>query len=219
MSGQTAMIDAPSAQPVLDVLDSKGWTLDIILNTHHHWDHTGANKALKKQTGCRILGYKGDAARIPMIDVEVEDGQTIEVCGTVARVIFVPGHTLGHIAYYFEKEGLLFCGDTLFAMGCGRLFEGSAQQMYDSLQKFCALPEETKVYCAHEYTQSNGRFALTIEPDNHDLQQRMKEVDVLRAEGKATVPTTIGLERKTNPFVRAVDTDAFAEIRRKKDNF
>lgn len=216
---RTAVIDPALAEPVLATLKEKGWQLDYIVNTHHHFDHTDGNMPLKQATGAKIIGYKHDAKRIPGIDIEVDDGEKINICGEEAEVIFVPGHTLGHIAYYFAESGVLFCGDTIFSLGCGRLFEGTAEQMYNSLNKLKNLPGETKIYCAHEYTEANGKFALTIEPDNVDLQQRMEEVRHLRKQGKATIPTVMELELATNTFLRAGSVEEFAERRRKKDGF
>lgn len=229
----TATIDTPEVGPINAALEEKGWQLTHILNTHHHFDHAGGNEALKKQWGCIVVGAANDAERIPGIDVRVADGDIYEFGSASARVFEVSGHTIGHIAFYFEDEGCAFVGDTIFALGCGRLFEGTPGQMWQSLQKLMALPDDTVVYCAHEYTQANAAFALTVEPSNDALVQRSKEIDALRAQGRPTVPTTIGLERETNPFVRphseglratldlvgADDVDVFAETRRRKDNF
>lgn len=232
-SGKTAAVDPSEAAPTLHALQQRGWRLDMILNTHHHGDHVGGNRALQQQFDCEIYGYGPDAARIPGITHRLEEGDTVSVGAATAEVLFVPGHTLGHIAYHFAAEQALFCGDTLFSMGCGRLFEGTPTQMYSSLHRLAALPEGTRVYCAHEYTESNGRFALTLEPRNAALRQRMNTVQALRARGEPTVPSTMGEERATNPFLRSdaeeiratlhmVDAEAvdvFAEIRRRKDVF
>jgi hydroxyacylglutathione hydrolase len=229
----TAVIDTPEVAPINSALAEKGWRLTHILNTHHHFDHAGGNEALKAEWGCTVVGAANDAARIPGIDVRVADGDDYQFGSATARVLEVPGHTTGHIAYYFAEDGIAFVGDTLFALGCGRLFEGSPQQMWTSLQKLMALPDDTVVYCAHEYTQSNAAFALSVEPDNSELVARSQEIDRLRAEGIPTVPTTIGLEKATNPFLRpdsaglqatvgmkdASLVDVFAETRRRKDNF
>ncbi|MEJ2089218.1 MAG: hydroxyacylglutathione hydrolase, partial [Gammaproteobacteria bacterium] len=202
-------------------------------NTHHHFDHAGGNEALKAQWGCVVVGAANDASRIPGIDVKVADGDTYQFGNHAARILEVPGHTTGHIAYYFADDGVAFVGDTLFALGCGRLFEGTPQQMWTSLKKLMALPDDTIVYCAHEYTQANAAFALTVEPGNEALLARSAEIDRLRAEGIPTVPTTIGLEKATNPFLRpdsanlrttiglqdAELVDVFAETRRRKDRF
>ena len=217
--GQTVVIDPSLAQPVLEAIDSRGWRLDYILNTHHHNDHTGGNLELKAAKGAKIVGYAGDAHRIPGIDVQLKDGDIFKVCGQEARVMFIPGHTLGHIAYYFAEAGSLFCGDTLFSLGCGRLFEGTPEQMFTSLGRIKALPPQTKIYCAHEYTESNGRFAKSIMPDNKNLAGRLAEVAALRAEGNPTVPSTLAGELKANPFLIAGNVEAFAKIRKMKDVF
>lgn len=232
-SGATAAIDTPEVAPILRALDEKGWTLTHILNTHHHFDHAGGNAELKAKTGCMIVGPRGEKELIPGIDRAVGEGDIVELGAARARVIDVPGHTRGHVAYHFADERVVFVGDTLFALGCGRLFEGTAAEMWISLSKLMALPDDTTVYCAHEYTQSNARFALTVEPQNAALTARAKEIDAKRAAGQWTVPTTIALEKATNPFLRAAsrdlratvgleaaaNVDVFAETRRLKDNF
>lgn len=232
-SGLTATIDTPEVGPINAALQKRGWQLTHIFNTHHHFDHAGGNEALKEQWSCTVIGAGNDAERIPGIDTRVSDGDRFAF-GEVEVVVFeVPGHTSGHIAFYLPSEGKVFVGDTLFALGCGRLFEGSAEQMWSSLQKLMALPDDTQVYCAHEYTQANAAFALSVEPDNAALVARAAQIDQLRAKGQPTVPTTIGLERATNPFVRpaseglrhtigmasANDVEVFAETRRRKDKF
>ena len=232
-SGLTATIDTPEVAPINAALEQRGWRLTHIFNTHHHFDHAGGNEALKKQWGCTVVGADNDAARIPGIDQRVVDGDRFAFGDVEVTVFEVPGHTSGHIAFYLASEAMVFVGDTLFALGCGRLFEGSAEQMWSSLQKLMALPDETVVYCAHEYTQANAAFALSVEPDNPDLQKRSQQIDALRAKGEPTVPTSIGLERATNPFLRpsssglraqiglesASDVEVFAETRRRKDSF
>ena len=229
----TASIDTPEEGPINTALEEKGWRLTHILNTHHHGDHTGANMALKERWGCTIVGAANDAERIPGIDVRMADGDKYQFGSLIADVFEVPGHTTGHIAYYFSCEDIAFVGDTLFALGCGRLFEGTPEMMWNSLQKLMALPDETIVYCAHEYTQSNAQFALSVEPGNAALVARSQEIDASRAEGKPTVPTTIGLERATNPFLRPMSENlqetvglsgadlvsVFTETRLRKDNF
>ncbi|MET0546764.1 MAG: hydroxyacylglutathione hydrolase [Caulobacterales bacterium] len=232
-SGETASIDTPEAGPILAAAKAKGWTITQIWNTHWHPDHAGGNAAIKAETGCVIYGPKGEAAKIPMIDHAVDDGDQVRLGQYEARVLNVGGHTMGHIAYHFPSENVAFVGDTLFALGCGRVFEGTPQQMWTSLSKLAALPPETKIYCAHEYTQSNARFAITIEPDNAALQARKKSIDAARTKGEPTVPTTIAAELASNPFLRAdtasvreaVDLkqapawQVFAEVRRRKDTF
>ena len=218
-SGSTAAIDTPDADVILDALEQHGWNLTDILNTHHHGDHTGGNLFLKEKTGCRVTGPKGEASRIPGIDVEAVEGDVVNVGESVAHVIEVPGHTLGHIAYHFEKDKVAFVGDTLFSMGCGRLFEGTTGQMWSSLNKLMRLPGNTLLYCAHEYTEANGCFALSVDPNNVDLQARMKEVRELRLRDIPTVPTSLEMEKRTNPFLRAGNEEAFAELRRRKDCF
>ena len=200
--GLTASIDAPDAGTVAAALKEKGWRLTHILTTHHHGDHTAGNLALKADTKCTIIGPRAEAAKVPGIDRQVGQDDTFEFGGFEVRVLDTPGHTAGHISYFLPSERIAFVGDTLFAIGCGRVIEGNAQTMWDSLRKLMALPKETAIYCGHEYTQANARFALTIEPENQALQTRAKEVDRLRAAGKPTLPTTLGLELETNPFLR-----------------
>src|SRR4051812_37666363 len=218
-SGETMVVDPAVADPVLAEAERRGWRITQIWNTHWHPDHTGGNAAIKAATGAFVTAPAAEAARIPTMDRGVGEGDRVTLGAISAEVIEVPAHTAGHIAYYLPEEGTVFVGDTMFAMGCGRLFEGSAEQMYANLQRLTALPPDTKVYCAHEYTASNGRFALTVEPDNQALVSRMAAVEAARAAGDATVPTTIALERETNPFVRATNVQEFAERRRGKDNF
>lgn len=232
-SGLTASIDAPEEGPIKAKLAEKGWKLDRIFTTHHHGDHVEANLALKSAFGCQITGPSGEAGKIPGIDNAVKAGDTIKFGEIAIEVIETPGHTLGHISYWIPAEGVAFVADTLFAMGCGRVFEGTPDMMWDSLEKLLALPDETIVYCGHEYTLANARFALTIEPGNNDLVKRAVEIERLRDDGKPTLPTTIAIEKKTNPFLRvnepairvlldlmeASPTQVFAEIRRRKDNF
>lgn len=230
-SGVTAAVDTPSAEAIEAALAHKGWKLDFILNTHHHDDHAGGNLALKAHTGCRIVGPRADAARIPGIDVALGEGEQFALGTRRATVLDTPGHTRGHVVYVFAEDHAAFVGDTLFAMGCGRLFEGTPSQMWHSLGKLAALPDETRVYCAHEYTLKNAHFALTVDPTNPDLAERVAEVERLRAQGLPTVPSTIGRERRTNPFLRADApalraalgmvgagvVDVFAEIRRRRN--
>lgn len=218
-SGETMVVDPAVAEPVLAEAERRGWRITQIWNTHWHPDHTGGNADIKAATGCTITGPAAEHERIPTLDVKVGGGDEVRLGDAVARVIDVPAHTAGHIAYHFAGEQAVFVGDTLFAMGCGRLFEGTAAQMFDNMAKLGALPDETAVYCAHEYTQSNGRYALVAEPDNAAIAARMAEVDAARARGEATVPTSIGLERATNPFMRASSVAELAERRAAKDGF
>ena len=218
-SGETMVVDPAVAEPVLVEADKQGWTITQIWNTHWHPDHTGGNAAIKAATGCKITGPRAESARIPTLDVQLVEGDTAMLGASIANVIDVPAHTAGHIAFHFAQEKLAFVGDTLFAMGCGRLFEGTAEQMYANMRKLEVLGDDTQVFCAHEYTASNGRYALTAEPDNQAIIDRMAEVNRLRAAGEATVPTTIGLERATNPFMRAATAQILAERRAAKDSF
>ncbi len=219
VSKETMVVDPAVAGPVLEEAGKRGWTITQIWNTHWHPDHTGGNAAIKEATGCHITGPEAEKERIPTLDTMVKEGDTARLGNVVAEVIDVPAHTAGHIAFHIADEEVIFVGDTLFAMGCGRLFEGTAAQMYDNMQKLARLPGDTKVYCAHEYTQSNGEYALVAEPDNQALKDRMDAVLAARAKGEATVPTTIRLEQATNPFMRAVSVEELAERRTAKDNF
>jgi hydroxyacylglutathione hydrolase len=219
VSGETMVVDPALAEPVLDEASRRGWRITQIWNTHWHPDHTGGNEAIKAATGCTITGPAAEAARIPTLDRLVAEGDVVSLGAVTAQVIDVPAHTAGHIAYHFAGEQAAFVGDTLFAMGCGRLFEGTADQMFGNMRKLEALPGETRVYCAHEYTQSNGRYALVAEPGNAALAERMVAVDAARSAGEPTVPTTIALERATNPFMRAADVAELAQRRAEKDAF
>lgn len=216
-SGETMVVDPAVADPVLDAAKDRGWAITQIWNTHWHPDHTGGNAAIKAATNCKVTGPQAEEARIPTLDYKVREGDTVRLGEIEAQVIDVPAHTAGHIAFHLPSESVAFVGDTLFAMGCGRLFEGTAAQMYDNMRKLEALPDETKIYCAHEYTQSNGEFALTAEPDNDALAERMREVVQMRLRGEATVPTTIAAEKATNPFMRASSVEQLAERRAAKD--
>jgi hydroxyacylglutathione hydrolase len=219
VSGKTGIVDPAEAAPAIAVLEAQGRKLDVIFLTHHHPDHVGGAEELRARYGATIVGFGADAHRLPALDVAVHEGSLVEFGVANAQVLEVPGHTLGHIAYYFAEGGLLFAGDTLFSMGCGRLFEGTAAQMFASFAKFAELPDETLLCCGHEYTASNGKFALAVEPENEALQARMKEVATLRAQGLATVPVSLGVERATNPFIRAATAEEFGERRTAKDNF
>ena len=228
-----AIVDPSEARPVNAALAARGWRLTHILNTHHHPDHTGGNAALKAEHGAKVVGPGKDRARIPALDEGVEEGSPFALGSHRARAIEIPAHTRAHIAFVFEADGAVFTGDTLFAMGCGRLFEGTPGMMWNSLSKLMGLADSMRVYCGHEYTLNNGRFALTLEPGNTDLEARMREVEALRADGMPTIPSTIGLEKRTNPFLRpqspeirrtlnmmdADDVAVFAELRARKDRF
>ena len=216
-SGETAVVDPGDAAPVLAESKRRGWPITQIWNTHWHPDHTGGNLALKEATGARISGPAG--GRIPGRDVELSEGGEVRIGDHVGRVIEVPGHTLDHIALLFEGERVAFVGDTLFAMGCGRLFEGSPQQMHHSLGRLAGLPADTRLYCAHEYTLANARFAVQAEPGNRALVDRLAEVESLRKADRITLPTSVGEERETNPFVRATNWEDFARLRAEKDSF
>jgi hydroxyacylglutathione hydrolase len=227
----TASIDAPEAGKVTAALKEKGWKLTHILTTHHHADHTGGNAALKAASGCKIVGPRNEAAKVPGIDEKVGGGDSFAFGPHQVEVLDTPGDTAGHIAYVIPSAKVAFVGDTLFAVGCSRVIEGTPQMMWESLRKLMALPRDTAVYCGHEYTQANVKFALTIEPDSAALQKRAKDVDETRAAGKATLPTTIGLELDTNPFLRPhvpaiqkrlgmegrPEWEVFAEIRERKN--
>lgn len=231
--GEGAVVDPSEAEPVSRALAARNLKLTHILNTHHHHDHVGGNLGLKSARGAKIVGAEKDRARIPGLDIGLREGDTFRLGAHEARILEIPAHTSGHIAYWFVEAKAVFTGDTLFLMGCGRLFEGTPEMMCASLAKLAALPDDTRVFCGHEYTLNNARFALTLEPSNADLQKRMREVAERRAKGLPTVPATIALEKKTNPFLRASspeirrtlglerasDVEVFAEMRRRKDAF
>jgi hydroxyacylglutathione hydrolase len=217
-SGETMVVDPAVAEPVVAEAEERGWRITQIWNTHWHPDHTGGNAAIKAATGCTITGPAEEFARIPTLDVQVTGGDTVRLGEATAQVLDLPAHTAGHIAFHFADEQVAFVGDTLFAMGCGRLFEGSAEQMFSNMRKLEALGDATDIYCAHEYTLSNGRFALTVEPHNTALIARMAEVTAMRERDEPTVPTTIALERATNPFMRASSVEELAARRAAKDS-
>ncbi|MFP5329410.1 MAG: hydroxyacylglutathione hydrolase [Alphaproteobacteria bacterium] len=216
-SGETAVVDPGDAAPVLAEAERRGWQITQVWNTHWHADHTGGNLAIKQATGAKVSGPAGEA--IPGRDVALAEGDEVRLGAHVGQVINVPGHTLGHIALVFDKDRVAFVGDTLFAMGCGRLFEGTPQQMFDSLSRLSALPDDTRLYCAHEYTLSNALFAAQAEPGNAAIANRLERTRAKRASGEITVPTTVAEERETNPFVRASDWQEFARLRSEKDRF
>lgn len=216
-SGQTAVVDPGDAAPVLAEAERRGWTIDQVWNTHWHPDHTGGNLAIKAATRACVSGPASD--RIPGRDAALFEGDEIRLGKHLGRVIEVPGHTLDHIALIFDDDRVAFVGDTLFAMGCGRLFEGTPEQMYRSLKRLSELPAETRLYCAHEYTLANARFAAHAEPKNEAIRQRLEDVQALREAGQITVPTTVQQERETNPFVRSTNVEEFAHRRAAKDSF
>lgn len=233
-TGQTALVDIPEAAPILAALENQGWTLTHVLITHHHADHVqGLDEVLAAYPDVTVVGAKADAGRLPKLDVAVAEGDTVTIGGSTGTVIDVSGHTVGHIAYHFPDSNAVFTADSLMALGCGRVFEGTMPMMWGSLAKLAALPDWTIVYSGHEYTEANGRFALTVDPDNKALHVRMDEIRAARAKGEPTVPSELSLEKATNPFLRAAlpemgaqlgmegadPADVFAEIRRRKDSF
>ena len=233
-TGATAVVDPAEVDPIVQALEARSWKLTHVLNTHHHWDHTGGNEILKERFNVTVVGPEADSERIPGIDVELSEGDEYMVGSSKLVCYDTPGHTKGHITLHFPSNRALFPGDTLFSMGCGRLFEGTPAQMWASLRKMIPLPKDTLVYCAHEYTLSNAKFAMHVEPGNEALQRRFKEVEGARRAGVATVPSDLGTELETNPFLRpwseeirqrlgigadADDVEAFGAIRRAKDNF
>lgn len=217
-SGETVAVDPSVAEPVLAAAAPRGWRISQVWNTHWHPDHTGGNDAIRTATGCTITG-PAEAERVSKMDRIVAGGDRARIGEYFAELIDIPAHTAGHVAFHLPAAAVAFVGDTLFAMGCGRLFEGDAVQMYASLGRLAALPAETRIYCGHEYTLANGRFALTVEPDNQALVDRVEQVQAVRERGEVTLPTTIALERATNPFVRAANVTEFAERRAAKDAF
>lgn len=219
VAGAGVVIDPGEAAPVLKAAAANAWPLQQVWATHHHADHIGGAAELKAKLGLRFLGAASDAHRLEGLDQGLKDGELAHVGNHEAKVIAVPGHTSGHLAYWFMQEGLLFCGDTLFAMGCGRLFEGGYEQMWESLCKLAALPKETLVYCAHEYTLANGRFALSLDPENEALRLRVQQAKAMREDGMSTVPYRLELDLDTNPFLRAGSAAKFAEVRKQKDAY
>lgn len=213
------LVDPSVGVPVLKTCLAREWRVGAILNTHHHWDHVGGNGEIQSASQCPVIGYEGDRGRIPGMTHPVKEGEVFSVGPFRARALFIPGHTLGHIAYYFEKPGALFCGDTLFSLGCGRLFEGTAEQMFHSLRQLAALPPETKVYCGHEYTLANARFALSLDPQSSSQKENYATLEKKLLEEGATVPSTIGYELEWNPFLRCKTPWEFAELRKRKDQW
>lgn len=232
-SGETALVDAPEAAPILEALKDRGWRLSHVLLTHHHWDHVDGLDAILAEHPAQVVGAAADAHRLPDLDLQVAEGDSFALGGETVQVMDVSGHTVGHVAYHLPGTGAVFTADSLMALGCGRLFEGTAPQMWESLSKLAALPRDTLVCSGHEYTQANARFAVTVDPDNPALAARVEKVDAARAAGEPTVPSTLGEELDTNPFLRAADAEVqravdmqgadpvrvFAEIRARKDAF
>jgi hydroxyacylglutathione hydrolase len=216
-SGETLVIDPAETDGVLAAAEARGWTISQIWNTHWHFDHIDGNPGIVAATGANVAAPAAELAKIPNVDRPVREGDTLKLGDHVATVMEVPAHTAGHVAYHFGDEAIIFVGDTMFAMGCGRLFEGTAEQMYQNMRRFESLPDETRVYCAHEYTLSNGLFAQVAEPDNQAISDRVAQVKAARDRGEPTVPTTIALERATNPFLRAQSVEQLAERRAAKD--
>lgn len=232
-TGEVAIVDAPEAEPLLDALDTRGWKASTVLITHHHGDHVEGLAGIKAKHEVIVIGAAADAHRLPKLDKEVADGDTVEVCGQTTQIFDVSGHTVGHIAFYMPNSSAVFTADSLMALGCGRVFEGTMDQMWTSLSKLAALPKDTIVYSGHEYAAANAKFALTIEPENADLKARVWDISEKRTKSEPTVPTSLSLELATNPFLRAGETsvkealgmlgasdaEIFAEIRTRKDNF
>eukprot|EP00210_Caulerpa_lentillifera_P000071 g67.t1 len=219
ISKLTAVVDPSESSPVITALEQNGYGLDYVLNTHHHWDHTGGNLELKKKYNCTVVGAVADRHRIPGIDIELKEGDQWKFGNLNMSVFETPGHTSGHISLYFPEASSVFTGDTLFMMGCGRLFEGTADQMWMSLSKLKRLPSDTKVFCGHEYTQANARFAVAHDPSNAAINERKNTIDDMRQKGEPTVPGTMEQELATNPFLLVDNAQQFAAVRKAKDNF
>jgi hydroxyacylglutathione hydrolase len=218
-TGATAIVDPADAEPVIEAIEKAGGRLDMILLTHHHADHTAGTDEVRARFKCPVVGAAADMHRLPKLDEAVREGDTVRLGDATATVIETPGHTRGQINFFFADGAVLLSGDTLFSLGCGRLIEGTAQEMFDSLHKLAALPSETAVCCGHEYTESNARFALAVDPDNKALHDFVGKVEQLRAAGQPSVPSMLGEELKVNPFLLAPDTASFAAMRAKKDKF
>jgi hydroxyacylglutathione hydrolase len=216
-SGETAVVDPGDASPALAECERRGWTITQVWNTHHHWDHTGGNAKIKEATGALVSAPAAEETKVR--DVGLSEGSELRIGNHLGRVIEIPGHTLGHVALVFDDPRMAFVGDTLFAMGCGRLFEGTAQQMHHSLQRIADLPGDTALYCGHEYTLANARFAEHAEPENEAIAVRYERVRAQREKNEITLPTTVSEERETNPFVRATNWEEFARLRAEKDSF
>lgn len=232
-SGETALIDVPEAGPIIDALARTGWTLSHVLLTHHHYDHVDGLPELLANHPAKVVGAKADASRLPALDIALSEGDTFAIGANTSTVIDVSGHTIGHIAFYFPESKAVFTADSLMALGCGRIFEGTPPQMFASLAKLAALPDDTMVYSGHEYTENNASFAMTIEPDNAELVARVADIKQARSNNQPTVPSLLALELATNPFLRATELSVqngvgmagvdpiavFAEVRERKDNF
>ena len=218
-NNSACVIDPSEADPIISFVENNNIKLQYILNTHHHFDHIGGNKELKKKFGSTVLGFKGDSHRIPEIDILLEDNQIWEAQNFIAKIIHIPGHTLGHICFYFFNEKLIFTGDTLFSLGCGKIFEGTYKQMYDSLNKIKSLPKETKVYCGHEYTLNNSRFCIKYDSENLELKKKVNNISKKIKNGLPTIPSTIKEELDCNIFLRTEDLESFSKLRDLKDNF
>ncbi len=218
-SGACAVIDAGQAEPVIDILNKRNLRLEFIISTHHHWDHVDGNMELKEKYDAQIVAPSKEALYIDGVDIALKDGDIFDIGGEIMCAIETPGHTLGSTCFYFKDSHALFTGDTLFSMSCGRLFEGSAQDMFRSFQRIMKLPDETLIYCAHEYTRGNAGFCLSQDRDNPHLKQRIKEIKELRAQGKPTLPVSLEIEKKTNIFMKAKNAEEFAALRIKKDKF
>ncbi|MGF1550554.1 MAG: hydroxyacylglutathione hydrolase [Sphingomonadaceae bacterium] len=217
-SDETVAVDPSVAAPVLEAAAARGWRITQVWNTHWHPDHTGGNEAIREATGCTVTG-PAEAEKVARLDRVVAGGDRVRIGAIEGAVIGIPAHTAGHVAFHLPTEKIAFVGDTLFAMGCGKLFEGDAEDMHASLRRLAALPPETRIYCGHEYTLANGRFALTVEPGNEALRERVAKVRAQRERGEVTLPTTIALERATNPFMRAGSARELGERRAAKDSF
>ncbi|HQT79549.1 MAG TPA: hydroxyacylglutathione hydrolase [Rhodopila sp.] len=218
-TGATAIVDPADAQPVIEAIEKAGGRLDMILLTHHHADHTAGTEEVRARFGCPVVGAAADQHRLPRLDDAVREGDTVTLGNATARVIETPGHTRGQINFFFGDGAVLLSGDTLFSLGCGRLIEGTAEEMFASLRKLAALPPETMVCCGHEYTESNARFALAVDPDNAELHRFVGKVEQLRAAGQPSVPSVLADELKANPFLLAPDAAQFARLRAQKDRF
>ena len=213
------VIDPSEAEPVIKYLENNKIKLKFILNTHHHYDHVGGNQELKKKYGASVIGYRGDKERIPEIDKLINDQETWIHDNFEAKIIYIPGHTLGHICFYFYKEESVFTGDTLFSLGCGKIFEGTYSQMFDSLMKLKELPQSTKIFCGHEYTKQNSKFCIAHDKNNDNLKAKIRNIELKLKNGLPTIPSTIKDELECNIFLRSNNVESFSKLRDLKDNF